>query len=91
MPIEYMTPAIDERVVHVQLALAEQERHRSPSIPDLLIAATAELANLTVFHRGKDFDLIAEITDQATERSMLAPDVREVGSAHRQLISNDLA
>jgi predicted nucleic acid-binding protein len=68
MSVEYMTTAIEERAVHVQLALAEQGRHRAPSIPNLLIAATAELANLTVLHVGKDFDPIAEITDQATER-----------------------
>ena len=29
---------------------------------------TAELAGLTVLHLDKDFDLIAEITGQATER-----------------------
>lgn len=68
MPTEYMTPAIEERAVEVQLALADQGRHRAPSIPDLLIAATAELVNLTVLHLDKDFDLIAEITNQATER-----------------------
>lgn len=54
--------------MEVQLALADQGRHRAPSIPDLLIAATAELVNLTVLHLDKDFDLIAEITNQATER-----------------------
>jgi len=68
MPIEYLTPAIEDRAVEVQLALAEQGRHRAPSIPDLLIAATAELANLTVLHLDKDFDLIAEITNQEIER-----------------------
>ena len=68
MPVEYLTPSIEERAVEVQLALAEHGRHRAPSIPDLLIAATAELANLTVLHLDKDFDLIAEVTAQATER-----------------------
>ena len=41
---------------------------RAPSIPDLIIAATAELAGLTVLHLDKDFDLIAEITGQPMER-----------------------
>lgn len=68
MPVEYMTPAIEERAVEVQLALAEQGQHRAPSIPDLLIAATAELASLTVLHLDKDFDLIGEITNQAMQR-----------------------
>lgn len=64
MPVEYMTPAIEDRAVAVLTLLAEQGRHRAPSIPDLLIAATAELAGLTVLHRDKDFDLIADVTGQ---------------------------
>jgi len=40
----------------VQLLLANKRHHRAPSIPDLLIAATAELAGLTVLHLDKDFD-----------------------------------
>jgi hypothetical protein len=43
-------------------------QHRAPSIPDLIIAATAELAGLTVLHLDKDFEVIAEITGQAVER-----------------------
>jgi len=68
MPVEYLTPAIEDRAVAVQLALAERGLHRAPSIPDLLIAATAELAGLTVLHLDKDFELIAEITDQPQQR-----------------------
>jgi predicted nucleic acid-binding protein len=45
--------------LEVHLRLAELGHHRAPSIPDLLIAATAELAKLTVFHHDKDFELIA--------------------------------
>ena len=48
--------------------LADRGQHRTPSIPDLIIAATAELAGLTVLHLDKDFDLIAEITGQPMER-----------------------
>ena len=48
--------------------LADRGQHRAPSIPDLIIAATAELAGLTVLHLEKDFDLIAEITAQPMER-----------------------
>ncbi len=40
----------------------------APSIPDLLLAATAELSGLTVLHFDKDFDLIAAITGQPCER-----------------------
>jgi predicted nucleic acid-binding protein len=49
-------------------AARRQGQHRGPSIPDLLIAATAELAGLTVLHFDKDFDLIAKLTGQAAER-----------------------
>jgi predicted nucleic acid-binding protein len=68
MPIEYLTPAIEDRAVEVQLLLADQGHHRAPSIPDLVIAATAELAGLTVLHLDKDFDLIADVTGQPVER-----------------------
>ncbi len=68
MPVEYATPAIEDRAVEVLTLLAERGHHRAPSIPDLLIAATAELARLTVLHLDKDFDLIAELTGQLVER-----------------------
>lgn len=68
MPVEYLTPAIEDRAVEIQAALAERGQHRAASIPDLLIAATAELAQLTVLHHDKDFDLIADITSQPVER-----------------------
>jgi predicted nucleic acid-binding protein len=68
MPTEYLTPATEDRAVEVLALLADRGMHRAPSIPDLLIAATAELANLTVLHHDKDFDLIADITGQPLER-----------------------
>ncbi len=68
MPLEYLTPAIEDRALEVQLLLAGQGQHRAPSIPDLLIAATAELAGLTVLHLDKHFDLIAGVTCQYLER-----------------------
>jgi predicted nucleic acid-binding protein len=39
-----------------------------PSIPDLLIAATAELSGRTVLHLDKDFELIADVTGQPVQR-----------------------
>jgi predicted nucleic acid-binding protein len=68
MPVEYVTPAIEDRAVEVQLALAERGHHRAASIPDLLVAAIAERSELTVLHVDKDFDLIAEVTGQPVER-----------------------
>ena len=68
MPVEYLTPAIEDRAVEVLTLLADRGQHRAPSIPDLIIAATAELAGLTVLHLDKDFEIIAEITSQPVER-----------------------
>ena len=67
MPIEHLTPAIEDRAFEVQMLLADRGQHRAPSIPDLLIAATAEKAALTVLAVDKDFDLIAAITGQPVE------------------------
>ena len=61
MPLEHLTPAMENRAFEVQMLLADRGQHRAPSIPDLLIAATAEKAGLTVLAVDKDFDLIAEI------------------------------
>jgi predicted nucleic acid-binding protein len=68
MPMEYQTPAIEDRAIEVQMLLGDQGQHRAPSVPDLIIAATAELAGLTVLHCDKDFELIAAVTGQPVER-----------------------
>lgn len=65
--MEYFTPTIEDRAVEVLGLLAGRGQHRTPSIPDLLIAATAGLAGLTVLHCDKDYDLIADVTGQATQ------------------------
>jgi predicted nucleic acid-binding protein len=67
MPVEYLTPAIEDRAVEVLTLLADRGQHRAPSVPDLIIAATAELAGLTVLHCDKDFDLITSVTGQPAE------------------------
>ena len=68
MPVEYLTPAIEDRAVEVLTLLADRGQHRAPSIPDLIIAATAELAGLTILHLDKDFEVIARVTGQSVER-----------------------
>lgn len=75
MPVEYLTPAIEDRAREVQAALAERGHHRAPSIPDLLIAATAELGQSSVLHLDKDFDLIADFTGQVVERLRLPSEI----------------
>ncbi len=72
MPVEYQVPASEDRALEVQALLADSGQHRAPSVPDLIVAATAELAGLTVLHFDKDFELIAEVTGQPTERLSLA-------------------
>lgn len=68
MPVEFLTPAMEERAESVQRLLADRGQHRAPSVADLLIAAAAELADLTLLHLDRDFELIAEVTDQPQER-----------------------
>ena len=48
-----------------QLLLARAGLKGRP-LPDLVIAAQAELAGLTVLHYDADFDLIASVTGQPT-------------------------
>jgi len=68
MSVEYLTPAIEDRAAEILAPLADRGQHRAPSIPDLIIAATAELAGLTVLHLDKDFEVIAAVTGQPVER-----------------------
>lgn len=67
MPVQHATPVAEDRAVEVLRLLAGRDHHRAPSIPDLLVAATAESAGLTVLHLDKDFDLIAQLTGQPVE------------------------
>jgi predicted nucleic acid-binding protein len=55
------------RAIEVQSLLARRGQHRAASIPDLLIAATAEHHDVAVLHYDADFDLIAGVTGQPTE------------------------
>lgn len=67
MRVQSLTPAIEARAVEVQGLLARRGHHRAPSVPDLLIAATGELAGLVVLHHDKDFNLLADLTGQPVE------------------------
>lgn len=54
------------RATDVLELLAERGsfHHRSVPLPDLLIAAAAELAEIPVLHYDRHFELIAEVTGQ---------------------------
>ena len=57
------------RALEVQRLLAHKAglHHRSVKIPDLLVAATAELAGLTVLHYDEDYERVSAVTGQGTE------------------------
>lgn len=71
MPVQGLTPAIEDLAWQTLRHLAKKGQHRAPSIPDLLIAATAQLMGSVVLHNDKDFDLIAKITGQKVEKLKL--------------------
>lgn len=56
-----------DRAVEVHRALAETSHHRHFRLPDLIIAATAEVHGATVLHYDADYDRIARITNQPVE------------------------
>lgn len=55
-----------QRARRVQRMLAKKHQ-RGRKVPDLLIAAAAELHGLTVLHYDADFDRIAAVTGQSCE------------------------
>jgi predicted nucleic acid-binding protein len=65
--VEWTSAAARRRAVDVQYLLAERGQHRSAGVADLLVAATAEDAGLTVLHYDRDFELIADVTGQPVE------------------------
>jgi predicted nucleic acid-binding protein len=67
MPRVAVDDAAVSRAVAVQAMLAERSQHRAVPLPDLLVAACAEQAGLTVLHYDADFDRIAQLTNQATQ------------------------
>jgi hypothetical protein len=47
-----------------EIAARKPTHHRAFPLPDLVVAAAAELAELTVVHYDRHFELIAEVTGQ---------------------------
>jgi predicted nucleic acid-binding protein len=64
--MDVSTAAMD-RAMDVHRQLAARSQHRNFRLPDLIIAATAEMHGATVLHYDEDYDRIAEITGQPTE------------------------
>ncbi len=66
-PIVPIVQADFDRAIDVMEELARRGMHRAAGLPDLLIAAVAERANLTVLHYDADYDLVAAATGQPTQ------------------------
>jgi predicted nucleic acid-binding protein len=64
VPLEETTV---ERALEVQAKLAQRSQHRAVPLPDLLIAACAEHAGLTVLHYDADYERIAKLTKQTVQ------------------------
>lgn len=61
-----MTAAVEHQAVVSMKALAAKGQHRKP-IPDLLLAAIAEVHGAIVLHYDADFERIAQVTGQPHE------------------------
>jgi predicted nucleic acid-binding protein len=57
-------PDLWARAEEIQEALTEQAQHRSASVADLIVAATARASGLEILHYDRDFDTIARYTEQ---------------------------
>jgi len=68
MPIEGLTPVVEELAWQTLQLLAKKGQHRAPSLADLMIAATAQLCGFTVLHLDKDFELISKATGVQVEK-----------------------
>lgn len=67
MPRVPLDEATVVRALEVQAKLAQVSQHRAVPLPDLLIAACAENAGLTVLHYDADYERIAKLTGQAVQ------------------------
>lgn len=57
----------EQRARDLQAELVRRGQHRGVSIPDLILAAIADIEQLTILHYDHDFDIVAELTGQPTE------------------------
>jgi predicted nucleic acid-binding protein len=67
MPRVPFDEAAVARALDVQAKLAQGSQHRAVPLPDLLVAACAENAGLTVLHYDADYERIAKHTGQAVQ------------------------
>lgn len=67
LPSAPIDAAVMDRAVQVTGGLARTRNHRGAKPVDLVIAAAAEGAGLSVLHYDSDYDRIAAVTHQPTE------------------------
>lgn len=67
LPEAAITPAVLDRALQVSALLARAGRHRGAKPADLVIAAAAEAAGLTILHHDEVYDRIAGVTRQTAE------------------------
>lgn len=67
MPRAQLDEQCVQRALEVQGMLAKRAQHRAVPLPDLLVAACAELSGLVVLHYDADFERIAKLTGQEAQ------------------------
>jgi hypothetical protein len=67
LPSAPIDRSVMDRAVQVAGRLARSGQHRGAKPVDLVIAAAAEAAGLSVLHYDSDYDRIAAVTNQPTE------------------------
>jgi hypothetical protein len=67
LPDAPITPAVMDRALRVAVAMAAAGSHRGAKPVDLVVAAAAEAAGLTILHYDADYDRIARVTRQPAE------------------------
>jgi len=67
LPLVATHQADFDRTAEVMLLLADRGQHRAVGAADLVLAAVAERAQLTVLHYDRDFEHIAAVTGQPVE------------------------
>ena len=56
-----------DRATEVMFELARRGRHRAVGVSDLITAAVAERAGVTIIHYDGDFEYVSEVTGQAVQ------------------------
>lgn len=57
----------EDRARELQRELVARGQHRGVSVPDLVLAAMADIEGLTILHYDADFDLVSDVTGQPME------------------------